>query len=97
MKIKNFKMKVTPEEWVKVQEFLLYNECFFEKTMNDFYNKNYKPHLYLYNGQILKGENTTIYNDADESIEELSCEEFFIKYDIRAQRKKKLEKLINYD
>jgi len=97
MEIKDFKMKVTPEESRKVQEKLFDNGYYFKVPIpyhNVVEEFSYDHCLYLHKGNIYHSD-IIYFNepfDMDKCDQpELTFKEFFELYDVIKQRKKKLK------
>ena len=92
IEIENFKMKLTPEECYKVQKVLFrYNYDWMQNVIHDtkFF---YAPYIYI-SVWFHKIHGMSLKEFSISSIPEITSEEFFNKYDIKGQRKKKLEKI----
>lgn len=96
--IDDFKMKVTPYESRKVQKILIKNGYNWESqtfTTGDYNDVHFtdSPILYLWYGRIYRSSSPN-FTDKDNE-RELTCDEFCNLYDIKTQRKSKLQKLKN--
>jgi len=96
--IEEFKMKVTFGESIRVQKFLIKNGYYWSSLYYDKYRYNCDeiintlyPYLFLCEDSI---HCTMLLDSFEISHEpELTCEEFFEKYDIAGQRKRKMKVL----
>lgn len=91
LEIEDFKMKVTHQENVKLQNFLFNNGYYwhFYKIIKN----SDAPCFYLIDGFIHTSEINIFHFQAQK---EITYNEFFKKYDLKNQRKNKLKQLNNF-